>query len=1465
MEARRGAPEEAAREEARGAAAGKEALLEEALLVAALPRARRGKDAMAPPAPLPQEQLLRPQPQQPQQQQQQQQLLHLRKEVPARGGNQVEVESKDSPYESPAAGADEEDAGFLEPQAEAAPGEDVFLEVDASRALLSAPLHWYADGAQLGGAGEFVAVRDSSAALDVMREARASLDAILAQHSGLLRAGRSEQAALSRPLAASRALSGCRDAGQVSALLGAGELELPAPAQSAPAAASEAGKALAAVLGTRTVRVNHGASRAASDARGVARAVQAQLLAVGGESLPVARLTAVVRQLLVRACLADEALCQALAGPGSMPMASALSMVAAAGASERPKVLAALAERCGDVEVRVGAALHDGQWTPGVRVEGRGVAVAGDLDLSGAAAAGRVTLGCSLALELSAAALSRAAAQDPAVPGDTLDDADADEARRVAALTHATLTVRLARAQDGVGPLAEEAAEAAEEVSPESYEPEEARPEEAAARARSAPLPRRALAAMRRDVPRLGVRRPASYAGSVQVLAWGRNEQGVLGTGSREGRTYGSPGPAPLWGMLELTRVSKLSCGWSHCVALTDAGLVWTWGAGAEGALGHGDDAPCELPRLVAALAGEPGAPGAGARPRLAVDVGAGADLQGSHSICATREGEVFTWGVGHALGLRDAKARALPALVDPDDLGGERVDCVAAGGSFCVAVAASGALFSWGSWQHGRLGQGAPEARVERGVLFNRRPTRQATQRFRLRPRRVRGALDGAEVTAVACGEAHCLALDKKGRLFAWGRGSEGQLGTGSLSNAPRPVLVLHALGAAQGELRELPALAQVACGARHSLALGAPDAALYTWGGLGGPQLGHGAAGATWSPPRGAALIGDRAARSGAPAAPAAGGQLRPEDEVEDQAEQAAQAGVPLEDAQPWRWPRRVAALEGTTLACAAGGVRHSAAVVAGSGELYVWGTVGGGSDDGTLSCSGSNSNARMASSAEPRLAAQTAGLRAEAVACGGYHAAALVCGAEPARDLLSALLRLRRSIAPGGDAGLDLDALPDLQLRVGTRRLYAHRVVVGARSAVLRRMIELEGQAGDEQDKTAQLVQLTLPELSPDAAAVLLDFLYGDNVFSRLDPMGSTADELLQVAADFGLPRLEALCARAQASLPELDQEDELDDEDNDEGMDEEGSGGKAEGQRAAALQLRSKLRRRARTYRQTLLTDESLLGSSFSKDLQAFVNEPTWADLLFVCDEGSELFAHAVVVCARSERLAATVRRLRDGSRAAEQQPQLRVPLATGRDSALRMLAFLYGGELLAGTEQELLADLDTAHRYALAGWLRRAADALEPSAGNALLLLQTAERLAVASLKERALHFIALHLSALSQTKAFLRLQQRSPATVALVAAHARRATAALQHPDDDPGHQLRRALRLDEKEERERLEKENARISEGLPVPQLSAAVAALFAYSTLMSQPELIGLVPYANAAALVVVAIIVATQLSS
>nr|KAF6392182.1 HECT and RLD domain containing E3 ubiquitin protein ligase family member 6 [Pipistrellus kuhlii] len=95
--------------------------------------------------------------------------------------------------------------------------------------------------------------------------------------------------------------------------------------------------------------------------------------------------------------------------------------------------------------------------------------------------------------------------------------------------------------------------------------------------------------------------------------------------------------------------------------------------------------------------------------------------------------------------------------------------------------------------------------------------------------PKKIK-TLSGIEIIQVSCGDYHSLALSKDGRMFSWGKNSHGQLGLGKKSpSQASPQRVRY--------LEGIP-LAQVAAGGAHSFALSLSGTA-YGWGSNNAGQL--------------------------------------------------------------------------------------------------------------------------------------------------------------------------------------------------------------------------------------------------------------------------------------------------------------------------------------------------------------------------------------------------------------------------------------------------------------------------------------------------------------------------------------------------------------------------------------------------------------------------------------------------
>jgi len=148
------------------------------------------------------------------------------------------------------------------------------------------------------------------------------------------------------------------------------------------------------------------------------------------------------------------------------------------------------------------------------------------------------------------------------------------------------------------------------------------------------------------------------------VWSWGNGEEGQLGHGDGQMNQLLPKKVEALAGR----RVVGVSAGYFHSFALIADGAVWSWGEGAWGRLGHGDDEGQPLPKQVEALAGQ-----------HVVAV-----LTGGDQSLALTAGAVFTWGKGErgCLGHgEDLSNQLLPKKIERGRRGGEQ-EGVGAGGA---------------------------------------------------------------------------------------------------------------------------------------------------------------------------------------------------------------------------------------------------------------------------------------------------------------------------------------------------------------------------------------------------------------------------------------------------------------------------------------------------------------------------------------------------------------------------------------------------------------------------------------------------------------------------------------------------------------------------------------------------------------------------------------------------------------
>ena len=103
---------------------------------------------------------------------------------------------------------------------------------------------------------------------------------------------------------------------------------------------------------------------------------------------------------------------------------------------------------------------------------------------------------------------------------------------------------------------------------------------------------------------RLSAHGSGSGFGSGFVSGSGSGSGFVSGSGSGTGSGVGTGRRGLFETELEPYRIVSIVCGWDHCLALDNRGKVRSWGSGQNGKLGRGSEESVSVPSLITALSG---------------------------------------------------------------------------------------------------------------------------------------------------------------------------------------------------------------------------------------------------------------------------------------------------------------------------------------------------------------------------------------------------------------------------------------------------------------------------------------------------------------------------------------------------------------------------------------------------------------------------------------------------------------------------------------------------------------------------------------------------------------------------------------------------------------------------------------------------------------------------------------------
>lgn len=286
------------------------------------------------------------------------------------------------------------------------------------------------------------------------------------------------------------------------------------------------------------------------------------------------------------------------------------------------------------------------------------------------------------------------------------------------------------------------------------------------------------------------------------LYAWGDNANGVLGNGTETD----SNTPVAVTAPAGVTFIA-VSAGYSHAMALSSAGEVYTWGSDTYGQLGNGSTSsdPVKVPTKITVH-----------ESKKVVAVAAGY----SFSVALLSDGSVYAWGINdkNQTGVDGETSVHAPTVIE-----GVTATAIAAGENNAAAIGHDGLIWSWGGNAGGQVSKssldvGKPSLPTQytssttyfaKQVTINNQTLSFVTLAGEVKSRggnlngefgngttsdQPTGVLksasfaEGVLIDTVALGGTFALALCSEGEVYAWGDNAGGQLGLGDTESRSTP-----------------------------------------------------------------------------------------------------------------------------------------------------------------------------------------------------------------------------------------------------------------------------------------------------------------------------------------------------------------------------------------------------------------------------------------------------------------------------------------------------------------------------------------------------------------------------------------------------------------------------------------------------------------------------------------------------
>ena len=235
--------------------------------------------------------------------------------------------------------------------------------------------------------------------------------------------------------------------------------------------------------------------------------------------------------------------------------------------------------------------------------------------------------------------------------------------------------------------------------------------------------------------------------------------------------------------------IDKIYSGWEHNIVLNNKGEIFSFG--------HNQYYQCGLPKIekkgsIYENINDPTNISILNNNLKAIKVSCGNE----HNLIISQDKNVYGFGSNDSglLGLKDTSIKTYKPIKlnftykistnKTENYDGKIID-ISSGTMHNLALTDDGKVFSWGSIQGGQLG--LPSDYL---VNLNKKFKFNSEQNFYIStPSPIPYFLaNNIKISQISCGEAHCLALNNKGKAYSWGFGSNGQLGLGFCEDCFEP-----------------------------------------------------------------------------------------------------------------------------------------------------------------------------------------------------------------------------------------------------------------------------------------------------------------------------------------------------------------------------------------------------------------------------------------------------------------------------------------------------------------------------------------------------------------------------------------------------------------------------------------------------------------------------------------------------